>query len=126
MELFKMILKVERENGKMANSSNFEVYATMYQAGFVGLEEKQGKFGPCLLWRFRIISGMHEGRIVERMTTNDCHSGTDCEMIFSSLLGRPATDDDQHAIESLINNQYSVYIRMKDEKPRVEYVMPAR
>ena len=71
----------------------FKLYAGRHPATFMGIEEQEYGYGPCLVWMFLITHG-RKPTLVTRITGIDATTGSTCGMFIRNMLGRPWMDDD--------------------------------
>lgn len=58
-----------------------------YPATFLGVDEKETRYGQKLYWKFQVSSGDHKGQQVGRFTGCAATSGTHCFQIAQALNG---------------------------------------
>lgn len=101
----------------------FKLYSGHHPATFLGIEEKEYGYGPCLVWMFLITHGRKRS-LVTRITGIDATTGGTCGMFIRNMLGRPWMDDDLRSIISLFGRTFTVLVQYHNGYPRVEYVQP--
>ncbi len=98
-----------------------------YQGVFVGVEATENQYGQGLKWQWRITSGEHSGKIVQRITGASPSPKNACGKMLAALAGRMLTAGEPVDLAAYADRTYTIVVSSGGEGSgtRVETVTPA-
>ena len=87
--------------------------AGAYTAVFAGVEPKEatGEMGPGYTWRWRIATGAHTGKSVQRITGQSPSPSNACGRILSAIAGKTLGEGEDFRLEDYIGKSYMVVVQ---------------
>jgi hypothetical protein len=115
------------ENFTFKEASYDSVPEGTYITEFLGNEETKSKYEEgekAVVWKWKIVEGVHTGKIVTRVTGANPTLANGCGRIIIGLLGKTPSTTESVSIKDCIGKRYIVQVvKTKDGKgTRVETV----
>jgi hypothetical protein len=113
------------------SESKFGAPVGTYQAEFVGAEAREplegSGYGPGLEWQFRVVDGLHAGKIISRTTSQEPTTKNSCGRILVQLTGAAVGVGSEVDLAAYVGRRYTVLVEPNrtGQGTRVGTVLPA-
>jgi hypothetical protein len=81
-----------------------------YVAKFKGVEPKESKFGPGLLWAFEVASGPHAGAKATGFSQTDPTANNKCGKVLAGILGKMPGVGESVDLSAYVGKPYLIVV----------------
>lgn len=86
-----------------------------HTAKFLGVEQKESKFGPGIVWKFEVVSGPYAKAKTSGMTGIEPTAQNKCGKFLAGIMGKPLSVDQEIDLQSYVGKMYLVVVEPTDK-----------